>query len=347
MGAPALRLWARVASPEKPTPPTSWRRGVLFGAHHIGDILYNTASLPALSQAFPQCEWQCVADATAAQVLAGNPYLTGCAPALGELGKIDVAICYNSGAYWREVIAAAKRGIPNRVGYVHKGFSALVTHPLKIRYPQPFPVYFRDLVAQLAGVVPDWSLRPQVYPSHEDEENAADLASELGAGSSRPLLACFVTSRQPQGVLPTTKFGEALREIESASDAQTILFGAAEDREILERTKAQFHLRAEVAAGRLPLLALVCFLRRCTAVLCTDSGPRHLANAASVPAIYVRNLSFSKIEAGRYCDTEIDLAPGLEFVSGGAEDRAYGDFNPRAFVEAVFEVFSRRISSSP
>ncbi len=303
--APLLENGRTLFMPQRhSTPPAAWRRGILVGADHIGDVLYNTASLPALAEALPECEWHFVARPPTSEILANNPFIKSCVASTESLGPIDVAICYNSGGYWRELIKATRLGIPNRVGYVHKGFSALVTEPVQLNYPQPFPAYFRELVAQLINKAPTWPLRPRVYPSAADESSADELWRELELDPTRPIIACFVTSRQSRGVLPSRKFAEAIRELEKDPDIQTVLLGAAGDKTILAELKASFHLKAIIAAGGLRLLPLVCFLRKCALVFSTDSGPRHLANAAGVRVVYFRNISFSKVEAGRYCETE-------------------------------------------
>ena len=308
--------------------PESWRRGLLLGADHIGDVLYNTASLPILAEAFPLCEWHYVASPPASEVLKNNPFIKSCLQSPESLGAIDVAVCYNSGGYWRDLIKATRLGIRNRVGYVHKGFSALVTRPIQIDYPQPYPAYFRDLVAQLSGKAPTWSLRPRVFPGADDEDAALRLWQELEFDLMRPTLACFVTSRQARGVWPSAKFAAAIQQIEKAGDVQTVLLGTSGDLPLLKELKNSFGLKAQVAAGNLRLLPLVGFLKKCSAVFCTDSGPRHLANAAGVPAVYLRNISFSKIEAGRYCETEIDLAPDIQFARGEDEAGAFSEVDP-------------------
>ena len=343
MGAPFLKMAAQLSSRSGPTSPESWRRGVLIGADHIGDILYNTASLSVLAETLPNCEWNYLATPPAGEILANYPSIKSCLPSLESLGPVDVAICYDSGAYWRNLVAATRRGIPNRVGYVHKGFSALVTHPIQINHPQPFPAYFRDLVAQLSNREPSWSLRPRVFPSAADENDADELWREVEFDPARPVIACFVTSRQSRGVLPLSKFAEAIRELEKKPNVQTVLLGASADLPVLTELKAAFHLRAVITAGRLRLIPLVCFLRKCAVVFSTDSGPRHLANAAGVKVIYVRNISFSKVEAGRYCETEIDLAPDLEFVAPEVEQQIFGDLDSVQIANGVL----KGLQSSP
>jgi ADP-heptose:LPS heptosyltransferase len=336
LAAPILTVGARLSSRSRPTLPASWRRGIIIGADHIGDILYNTASLPVLGEAFPACEWYYVATPPATEILANNPFIRSCVTSAESLDSIDVAICYNSGGYWRDLIKALRLGIPNRVGYVHKGFSALVTHPVKVNYPQPYPAYFRDLISQLTGRAADWSLRPQIYPLIRDAEKAEAVWTEAGLGE-RPVAACFLTSRQPAGVWPARKFAETVRHLEVTGACQTVLCGTAADAELLENLKIEFGLRAAVLPGRLDLLSLGCFLRKCAVALCSDSGPRHLANAVRTPVVFVRNFAVGRIETGAYCETEVDAAPDIERVSPSEQQRAFDLLSPARVATLVRE----------
>lgn len=335
IGAPLLTIGARLSARGVPTPPASWRRGILLGADHIGDVLYNTASLPALAEALPECQWHFVATPPASEILANNPYVFGCVASPAALGSIDVALCYNSGGYWRELLSALRYGIPNRVGYVHKGFSALVTHPVRINYPQPYPAYFRDLVAQLTGRPPDWPLRPKIYPSSQNTEKAHAVwrAAELGG---KPVIACFLTSRQGAGVWPARKFAETVAILEATDCCQTVLCGTASDTALLDALKTEFGLQAAMITGELDLLSLGIFLQMCAVVLCPDSGPRHLANAVRTPVVFVRNFAVGQIETGAYCETEIDAAPpDLERVAASDQAAAFERLRPEDVADLV------------
>ena len=303
------------------TPPKTWRKGLLVGANHIGDILYRMSSLGRLQNFLPDCEWHIIAPEPAAQVLIGNSAIskihrfeipTAKSSSEYEVLKnenYDVAICYDSGMYLRPLKLAVNLRIPNRVGYTHKGFSAWVTH----RYPQPFPAYFRDLVAQITSKPSRGCLRPALFPSVRDEFQAKAFAADKGIGPDQPVVACFATSRQPSGMWPSDRFAETLAILENQRrDLYTILIGGPDDLSVLNQLKARFQLRAQVSAGELSLLALTCFLRRCRAVLTTDSGPRHLANAAGTNTVFFRNIAAHPTESGCYLPTESDLAPVMQ-----------------------------------
>jgi ADP-heptose:LPS heptosyltransferase len=324
--------------------PRTWRRGLLLGADHIGDALYNTASLPHLRAGLPDCAWSFVTSSPTDQVLRNNPALaevivkTGAADTLRRIasGNFDVAVCYNSGGYWQDLLFACRAGIPNRVGYVHKGFSGLVTQPISIVSHQPYPAYFRDLVSQLTGEPASWDLRPQVFPDATDTNEAEKLWRELGLGGDRRVLACFVTSRQPTRVWPLEFFGETLARLITERNVNVVLCGGAGDEPLLNDLRDRFQLRCAVNAGRLSLRALVPFLAKCSAVLSTDSGPRHLANAAGVPVFFFRNLRSSAVETGTYLDTETDLSPAsLEFVAPADQERYLRAIVPAEVAEKI------------
>ena len=319
---PVLQLIARHYS-GPPTPAESWSKGILIGANHIGDILYRTSSLAQLAKGLPSCRWDFLAPDPSAQVLEGNP-------AIGKIQKMevpmpgsrdfqllkaegyDVAICYDSGSYARPLLSATLLGIPNRVAYVHKGLSGLVTHPVAIKYPQSYPAYFRDLVAQLTHYDPRWDLRPSVFPTPDDALAAQTLWDEFENEQELPVVACFVTTRQPSTPWTPAQFTETLQALQSLRPVRIILCGSAEDKDILETMGSELGFPCSINAGRINLRALVPFLRKCSAVLTTDSGPRHLANAAGISIIYLRNPLSQGIETGNYLPSEHDMMPPSE-----------------------------------
>ena len=347
---PAFGLYARLAGAPGRIPPDQWRRGILLGAAHIGDLLYRSSSLGALQAGLPQCEWTYLAEPGPAEVLRTHPALTGVIestlPRPGSAaffalarrlraGKFDAAICYGTGTYWPELLLAAHSGIPNRVAYTHKGFSGLVTHPMAFHGAQPYPAHFRDLVADLTGQTPDWPLRPLVVTQEADEAEAATVWETLNLLQDVPVVACFVTTRQPAGQWPRAAYGETLAQLCAEYRVQLLLCGAAGDAATLEELKSAYELNCPIVAGRLPLRALVVSLGRVAGVFSTDSGPRHLANAAGVPVCFMRNLWSPKIETGSYLETEHDLAPEAECVAAGDENRAFRSIHPAGVARSI------------
>jgi len=316
--APALRAYARLQT-GRSCLPSLWRKALIIGDNHIGDLLYRSASLGALKVGLPDCEFHYLAAPGSSQIIEGHPALASILPWLRsdspldlapehlatlKAMRFDAALCTNCIKYWPELLLALRLGIPNRAGYVYKGFSGWVTHPMPIR----FPAYFRDYVAGLTGQPGKWSLRPVIHSTADDEAAAGELWERLGLGRHKRLIACFMTTRQPTGVWPPKNFGKALQMLRPS--AGIVLCGAADDRALLERIDREFELQAGIVAGELSLRALAFFLRRFQGVLTTDSGPRHIANAAGVPVFFFRNLRSDPVETGAYLDSETDFCPG-------------------------------------
>jgi len=334
--APVFRAYALRKCGRAASNPHSWKRALVVGDNHIGDILYRTCSLAALKQGLPDCEFYYLTAANTAVLLEGNPAIRAVLPWARSDSPLDLLPCHeaelkalgfdavlstNAVRYWPELALAVRLGIPNRVGYVYKGFSGWVTHPMPIRYPQSYPAYFRGYVAALTGQEPTWPLRPRLYPRPADQEEAEGVWQQLRLDTQRPTLACFMTTRQRIGALPMNLMGGILREVRQQTGAQILLMGAKDDAAILEQTNRQYGLEAGILAGSLGLRAIPSFLKHCDAVLTSDSGPRHLANAAEVPVFFFRNLWFSSVEAGCYAGTEVDLCPSDIQRLGEAQHR--------------------------
>lgn len=326
--APALLAWARLRCGRSDPSPSAWRRGLILGHTKIGDVLYRTGSLEALALGLPRCEWHYLAAPDSAEVLEGNPNLKSvlplCVPgeslrlAEGALGRLrrmgfDVALCTNPESYWLDLRIAMGAGIPNRVGFVHRGLSGLVTHRVPWSGPKPWAAYFRDMVAEIMGRSPDWPIAPRIYPGAQDREAAERAWGRLALGG-RPVLACFMSTRQSSRVWPPDCYVAMLRQILRSAEIDVVIGGAVSEREALHRIARDLGGTVRVLAGELNLRAMCCFLERCAAVFASDSGPRHIANASGVPVVYIRNLYCSKIETGNYCPNEVDISPDVECV---------------------------------
>ena len=352
-----LQRYACYKCPNPPAPPTQWRKALILGDNHVGDLLYRSGSLEPLKRGLPGCDFYYLAAPGSGEVLMSCPWLKAVLPlcesdwrldlnaaALRKLREIDfdAAICSNPVHYPQDLKLALNLGIPSRAGYVFKGFSAWVTHPITIQYPKPFPAYFRDLGAQLTNQPPDWPLRPTVFATEEDDAVAEVLWQEFKFNAGQPVVACFMTSRQSHGVWPADSFARTFQILANQSGGQLLLCGARNDEPLLAQINRDYGLKAALNAGRIGLRPLVCLLRRCATVVSTDSGPRHLANAAGVPVVFVRNLLFNKIEAGAYCETEHDMAPDVECVPPGEQDELLRQTTPEMIAAKVLELLDQR-----
>jgi ADP-heptose:LPS heptosyltransferase len=348
--SPLLRAYARHCAPEPPSQPATWRRGLILGFPRIGDVLYRSCSLAQLQRGLPDCEWYYLCEPASAEVLVGNPSLGGILPLMSSADPLDlsaaamrhlqslnfdVALCTEKFDYWRFLLCALKLRIPNRVCYTIKGFSAWVTHPVPISYPQPLAAYFRDYVAHITGQAPDWSLKPVIHVDDEDRRQAAMVWDEFALPEDRPVLVVFATSRERSGVWPLNHAARFIDLVRAAGRAEVVACGAHSDVGALQELSALCGRPVPSLAGRLGLRALACFLERCAAVVCPDSGPRHVANAVGVSVFFISNPGSLRVETGRYCNNEHDLAPPGQLLPRETHARWFESIAPESVFDAV------------
>jgi ADP-heptose:LPS heptosyltransferase len=154
-----------------------------------------------------------------------------------------------------------------------------------------------------------------------------------------PVLACFMTTRQSSQVWPPDCYREALALLRAARPVQILLGGGAGDRPALQRFAQTCDFPCSTMAGELNLRAACAFLRRCRAVLAPDSGSRHLANAVGTPVVFIRDLVCSAVEAGWYCETEIDLTPpGFEFIPPAKQEPYLRQIRPEQVAKVLAQL---------
>lgn len=352
---PALRAYARSRARGAPTPPSTWRRGVILGATHIGDVLYRTCSLAQLHDGLPDCRWTYVTTRVGAELLAGNPAVAdvveideGDPTLAAQLARagFDVALCTDNIEHHTGLGTAVRAGIPNRVAFGSKGLTGLATLALPVPRAS-WPEQFAQMVRAVTNRAEPWPLRPRVYMTESDTREAAGVFDRLPHPDASLTIAAAVTTRQRLGVFPPSLFAEILRRaVAIEPSARVLLTGSADDREALESVATVVGDRATVSAGTLRVRETVALLGRCDAFLGSDSGPRHMANAAGIPVFFVRNMAVPEIEAGRYCDTEVDLAPPGQYLSAAANIAALERIDPSAAGDALIEAARRHSTTT-
>jgi ADP-heptose:LPS heptosyltransferase len=289
-----------------------------------------------LREHLPHVEWSYAVSPGSAEVLEGNPHITEVLPVIrGENSwdlveggfaqlksrEFDVVLCTNTLRHHPDLGLATALGIPNRFAFSGKGFSGLINYPVAMGFPDSYSSYFRTMVASAIERPADWPLRPRLHPSAEDEDRAARFFTDLGLSGDRPILACSLGTRQARGNWPDDVLLAILDNARARFDFDIVFTGVESDAARLQVIASDFRHPARVLAGGARLLTFAAFLKRCSAILTLDSGPRHIGNAMGVPVLFTRNLSHSMKEAGAYCETETDLAPPVEYLNDTETDR--------------------------
>ncbi len=348
--APVLRAYAGSRARGPVVTPREWRRGVIVGSGHIGDVLYRTCSLELLAHGLPQCRWTYVTTEDGAEVLLGNPALVEVLPFNRETASdfappysaadlrtrdFDVALCTDNIEHHRALRMVTDIGIPNRVAFVQKGFSGLATVPIRPDRAS-WPAQFRTMVNCITALTDATPLRPRMYLTETDRSSARAEWESLPYSDASLTVSAAVTTRQRVGLIPRALFVAILRHVlEIRPETRIVLSGIKSDAAELQTVASELGARALVRPGTLSLRSFAAFLELCDGFLGPDSGPRHLANAAGIPVFFVRNLAAPEIETGRYCESETDIAPHGQYLSSADAARCLESVDPAYVAQAL------------
>ncbi|MEO5590372.1 MAG: glycosyltransferase family 9 protein [Gemmatimonadaceae bacterium] len=362
LGAPVLRAAAALRSRGDVTNPRSWRRGLILGHTHLGDVLYRTCSLDALRHGLPGCEWTYATSPESAGILANNPAVSEVLPVIrGENSwnladggyhelasrQFDVVLCTNTVRHHPDIALATALGIPNRVAFCGRGFTGLINHPVPFAFPQVYPAYFRSMVNRLTDEADTSLLQPRLYPAAGDRDLAAGLFRRLRGDGGEPVVACALRTRQASGNWPASVMLEVLRAAREQRSFHVVFCGVGADRSALTELASQFPFPSSVSAGDAGVLGFAAFLEKCAVLFTLDSGPRHIGNAVGIPVLFARNLAHSMVEAGTYCDTETDIAPAVEYLDDATTAAVARSQSIGALAAVLLEAISasdRRVS---
>lgn len=348
--SPLFILFAYLCARKKVFSKINWRLILILGNDHMGDVLYQTASLGLVKKRWPNSRVYFATSELGAAILKNNPtvdevfvYKSQINFYFNQLFKrffsnhvnFDAVFCTNPVRYWPSLAFAVLMGIPNRVSYIFKGFSGLVTHPVKFDGYAPLPLllrkYYED-VSDLTATNP--SLKPVVFPTKADSEKAKLLFQRLNP-DKKTTIALFITDRQGNSNWPLECYKELIKKIRTRFDALVLLLGSPSEKTQLKIFQEEFSELTDLVIDELKPLELACFLKKCALVITKDSGPRHLANAVGTPVVFFRSLSHREAEAGAYCDTEIDVCPNIELITADKQIKILKNIPPKIVFDAI------------
>lgn len=147
---------------------------------------------------------------------------------------------------------------------------------------------FPNEVERLLAILADAGIRPGLaafpLPLAEQHRRAIDsLLKEHGLLDSSPL-AIAPGAKRSTNRWPLERFAEVGREM-ARRGFRVLLLGGELDQEACQQVAEQIGEGAYNLAGRSSLLACCELLKRCSLLICNDSGVQHLAAAVGTPCV--------------------------------------------------------------
>lgn len=298
--------------------PTNPRRILLMNAAYNGDVLMSTSVIPLLREAFPGAEIGFLGGSWSNQVVANHPDLVRTHVIdLFRLNRSKISLIAKLRQQWRTQTQARREitacgyelaidlftgfpplswfawscRIPCRIGYMNRGFGALLTIPLSIDVvPGKHETeYHVDLLSPLNVRTDSRLHHPSVAkPAVAD---SARLAHFLGWTTmhARSYLIVHPGTGEVAKEWPVEKWIETLRGVMRAQPSLTVLLTGHGPRECeTNRTIAAAlsnDARVVDLSGQLTWNLLCTAFRHAAAVLGVDSMSGHLASAWQIPTV--------------------------------------------------------------
>jgi lipopolysaccharide heptosyltransferase II len=281
----------------------------------IGDVVFTTPLVAALTRTFPDSRLTYLVEEHAAPIVAGNPHLAdvlvvprtrGIARMLGDVrlaarlraGRFDTVIDLHGGP--RSSWLTWATGAPRRIGYDIKGRSWHYTHTVH----RPRGLQPRHSVAnqwELLAALPGWTGEPPDparYPAEMALDTAVDarVASRLSACQvdlRHHVIVIHVSAGNPFRRWPEPAFAALASELAARDPGRRIILSSGpSDRMAAERIAgAARHTLGPARAGQVlefgdvDLAELRALVARSALFIGGDSGPLHVASTTVTPIV--------------------------------------------------------------
>lgn len=294
------------------------KRILLMNAAYNGDVLMSTSVIPLLRKAFPDAEIGFVGGSWANQVVANHPDLARTHVIdLFRLNRSKISLAAKLQQQWRTQVQARREimackydmaidlftgfpplswfawscCIPCRIGYMNRGFGALLTVPLSLNVEpgKHETSYHVDLLAPL-GISSDGAISHPDLPE-PSEAACASAAHRLGWSSlgEYPFFVIHPGTGEPQKEWPINRWQSLLQSLASDHEYRIVLTGhGPRDRAVIDELLTDVpNPNGNVidACGLFGWNELCAVFRHAQVVIGTDSMSGHLASAWQTPTI--------------------------------------------------------------
>lgn len=242
--------------------------------------------------------------------------------------RFEVAVLFTNSL--RSALLAASGGIPRRIGYARDGRTPLLTHPLPVprdgRHFRRVPMvdYYLGLAGALGAETTDRRLE---LPLSVWGEVCADRVwKDLHLPRAGPIVAMHVGGAFGKSKCwPARHFAELARLLVSQAPVWVLFVCGHREREtVREIVRTVGHPRVVSLADQpLDLQTLKSCLGRCSLMISTDSGPRHMAAALGKPVVTLFGPTWPVVTANPTVQG-VDLQLPLECVPCGRRECPLG-----------------------
>lgn len=262
----------------------------------IGDLVLSVPALKALKKAFPSAQLSVLTSHSNHSILTNNPYVDAvirydfregireeisCLKGLrGE--KFDLVIDPYFGYELRTAWIAYFSQAPIRVGYRSYGREIFFNQTVSLNDEAQ---HFLDLTL---GILQPLSIeqterRPEIFLKVEEKEWAREWLIKNGIGK-KPIVGIHPGAHYQTQRWPSVKFAELAKRLSVDEDIDMILFGGPKDEYLISEIQSAANENFTLFHTH-DLRCFAALLSCCTALVCNNSGPLHMAVALNISTV--------------------------------------------------------------
>ena len=289
-------LWFHRRWKTRPAGEPEKKRVLILQTAFLGDVVLAAPMAEEIKKAHPSWQIDFLTIPQAASLVDSNPNISEVlkydksGKDSGIKGFFNMVRMIETGAYDLAIVphrsirsAALVRlaGIPKRIGFDRSTGSFLFTEIIK--YDKTRHEVDRNL--KLLNSIIDSPIEgyPRLYPSAEDDQNAAEILSKNGINSVKPLVALAPGSKWKTKRWPIEKYEELAGKF-IMDGANVVIIGGEDDIPLLK--EAQFDGTLSLA-GELTLMESAAILKKCDVLVTNDSAPMHFAVGVDTPVVAI------------------------------------------------------------
>jgi lipopolysaccharide heptosyltransferase II len=299
--------------PRREFRPEKIERIIVFAYHGLGNFIMYTPALKLLREQYPNAriDLQVGNNTGCEEVLAGAglfdhiynlPYAKGIRAWIARLKEIretryDITVNEFHSHSWQLALTLAFSGVPFRVGHVTSpGWAEQFSHysfifnlPVGMREDEHETRRYLDLVEAIgARAVEPSQVKPFMHLAAEDREFADTFINSQDRPGSIIGIQPGTSPTMRWKQWPIDRYRKLLERLtEEQREAPIILFGAANEAEMIRELAEGLSGKIIIAAGKTTIKQVAALIERCALLVCNDSGLMHVAVAVGTPVVAI------------------------------------------------------------
>lgn len=289
--------------PVRPHPPGDPRRILLMKWVGFGNLVLASPAISAIRRRYPLADITFVTLSANRGLLERFPDLdrvyyfdvSGLKSVARETARLiaflhrerfDLVIDFEQFSRYSAIMTGLS-GAPVRVGFdtPEQNRAGVYTHPVRYRDGAHMADVFGDLARTLEGEVDARQLIAPVLVEDDITRAEVFIAEEALKAGEFVILHPGTGLNAPQRRWPPERYAELADRIAADTGLSMVLSGSPSEKALLERINGLARTYCSLTAGRLNLAGFAALMQKSAVLVCSDSGPVHLAAALNVPTV--------------------------------------------------------------